>query len=175
MDTRKITLKGVKITADDIREGVVAILSAYVQEPQFQGQTKDKLNNPEVTAQIESAVRTEFEQWLLTNATAADTIVARVIISARARAASRAASAQVSRKTAVSHRLNLPGKLADLFRVRAPTNAKYFWSKGTVPAAMRNRGAIDERKRSFRSEVKCSMRNELRRLNLQAIESFRIS
>ena len=113
MDAHKIVPKGVKLTADDIREGVVAILSAYVHEPQFQGQTKDRLNNPEVTAQIESAVRTAFEQWLLTNNTAAEAIIARVIISARARAASRAASAQVSRKTAISHRLNLPGKLAD--------------------------------------------------------------
>ena len=129
MDTRKITPKGVKITADDIREGIVAILSAYVQEPQFQGQTKDKLNNPEVTAQIESAVRTEFEQWLLTNATAADTIVARVIISARARAASRAASAQVSRKTAVSHRLNLPGKLADCSST-SPDECEIFLVEG---------------------------------------------
>jgi DNA gyrase subunit B len=113
MDTQKLTPKGVKVTADDIREGLVALVSVYIAEPQFQGQTKDRLNNPEMTAQIETSVRTAFEQWLLNNQTAAESIVARVIISARARAASRAASQQVSRKTAVSHRLNLPGKLAD--------------------------------------------------------------
>jgi DNA gyrase subunit B len=113
MDTHKLTPKGVKVTADDIREGLVALLSVYVEEPQFQGQTKDRLNNPEVTAQIETSVRTAFEQWLLNNKTAAESIIARVIISSRAREASRAASQQVSRKTAVSHRLNLPGKLAD--------------------------------------------------------------
>ena len=97
MDTQKLTPKGVKISADDIREGLVALVSVYVEEPQFQGQTKDRLNNPEVTAQIESSVRTAFEQWLLNNKTSAESIVARVIISARARAASRAASQQVSR------------------------------------------------------------------------------
>ena len=113
VQTQKLLPKGVKITADDIREGIVAVLSAYVHEPQFQGQTKDKLNNPEVTAQLESAARTAFEQWLLNNSTTAEAIVARIVLSARARAASRAASAQVSRKSAISHRLNLPGKLAD--------------------------------------------------------------
>ncbi|MGB5695582.1 MAG: DNA topoisomerase IV subunit B [Polyangiales bacterium] len=113
IDTHKLMPKGVKVTADDIREGLVALVSVYVEEPQFQGQTKDRLNNQEITAQIETSVRTAFEQWLLNNKTAAEAIVARVIISARAREASRAASQQVSRKTAVSHRLNLPGKLAD--------------------------------------------------------------
>jgi DNA gyrase subunit B len=58
-------------------------------------------------------VRVELEQWLLNNASAADAIVARIITAARAREASRAAGQQVMRKTAISHRLNLPGKLAD--------------------------------------------------------------
>ncbi|MCA9532202.1 MAG: type IIA DNA topoisomerase subunit B [Myxococcales bacterium] len=113
MDAHNIAPKGLKIVAEDIREGVVALVSAYVSEPQFQGQTKDRLNNAEVTAPIENAVRTALEQWLHNNSSAAEAIVARIIISARARQASRAASAQVSRKTAVSHRLNLPGKLSD--------------------------------------------------------------
>ena len=113
MDAHNIAPKGLKIVAEDIREGVVALVSAYVSEPQFQGQTKDRLNNAEVTAPIENAVRTALEQWLHSNSSAAESIVARIIISARARQASRAASAQVSRKTAVSHRLNLPGKLSD--------------------------------------------------------------
>jgi len=129
METHKLTPKGVKITADDIREGLVALLSVYVEEPQFQGQTKDRLNNPEVTAQIESSVRTAFEQWLLNNKTAAESIIARVIISSRARAASRAASQQVSRKTAVSHRLNLPGKLADCSSTN-PQDSELFLVEG---------------------------------------------
>ncbi|MEY4578377.1 MAG: gyrase subunit, partial [Pseudomonadota bacterium] len=113
MTTKNIAPKGVTVSAEDIREGIVALISVYVRDPQFQGQTKDRLNNPEVTNLVESLVRVALEQWLLDNATAADTIVARIITAARARAASRAAGAQVLRKTAVSHRLNLPGKLAD--------------------------------------------------------------
>lgn len=113
MSQHKLTPKGLKISAEDIREGVVAILSVYVAEPQFQGQTKDRLNNPEVTAQVESTIRTAVEQWLHDNKSVAENIVARIIISSRARAASRAASQQVLRKTPMSRRMHLPGKLAD--------------------------------------------------------------
>ena len=129
MDTQKLMPKGVKVTADDIREGLVALVSVYVEEPQFQGQTKDRLNNPEITAQIETSVRTAFEQWLLNNKTSAESIIARVIISSRARAASRAASQQVSRKTAISHRLNLPGKLADCSSTN-PDESELFLVEG---------------------------------------------
>jgi len=129
MDAQKLTPKGVKITADDIREGLVALVSVYVEEPQFQGQTKDRLNNPEITAQIETSVRTALEQWLLNNNTSAESIIARVIISARARAASRAASQQISRKTAISHRLNLPGKLADCSSTN-PDDSELFLVEG---------------------------------------------
>jgi DNA gyrase subunit B len=113
MAAKNVSPKGVTIAAEDIREGIVAIASVYVREPQFQGQTKDRLNNPEVTNAVEGALRVALEQWLLHNPSAADAIVARIITAARARAASRAAGQQVLRKTAVSHRLNLPGKLAD--------------------------------------------------------------
>jgi DNA gyrase subunit B len=101
------------IAAEDIREGLVAILSLYVQQPQFQGQTKDRLNNPEVTAPLDNFIRTALENYLLGNPTQAKAIANRVILAARARSASRAAVESVQRKSAVSHRLNLPGKLAD--------------------------------------------------------------
>jgi DNA gyrase subunit B len=113
MATKNIAPKGVVVAAEDIREGVVAIVSVYVSDPQFQGQTKDRLNNPEVSNAVEGGLRVALEQWLLDNASASDAIVARIITAARARAASRAAGQQVLRKTAISHRLNLPGKLAD--------------------------------------------------------------
>ena len=113
MSAKKIAPKGVTITAEDIREGVVAMLSVYVTDPQFQGQTKDRLNNPEIAGAVESTVRTALEQWLLQNPSMGEAVVARIITAARAREASRAASQEVKRKTAVSHRLNLPGKLAD--------------------------------------------------------------
>jgi DNA gyrase subunit B len=113
LETHELVPKGVTIAADDIREGIVALLSVYVLEPQFQGQTKDRLNNPEMTAQVDGAVRPALEKWLNENPTLAEAIVGRIVLAARAREASRAAAREVTRKTAVSHRLNLPGKLAD--------------------------------------------------------------
>jgi len=105
--------KGVNITAEDIREGIVGILSIYMPEPQFQGQTKERLGSPETQTQVDNAVRPALEKFLLENKTAGAAIVDRIALAAKAREASRAASQAVSRKTAVSHRLNLPGKLAD--------------------------------------------------------------
>src|SRR4029079_13133940 len=72
MAAKQINPKGVTLAAEDIREGVYGIVSAFVPEPQFQGQTKDRLNNPEVSSIVESTVRVELEQWLLNNASAAD-------------------------------------------------------------------------------------------------------
>jgi DNA gyrase subunit B/topoisomerase-4 subunit B len=113
IETHALTPKGVTLNAEDIREGLVVVLSTYVIEPQFQGQTKGRLNNPEVAAQVDNVVRPALEKWLNDNKTSAEAIVARIILAARAREASRAASQAVIRKSAVSHRLNLPGKLAD--------------------------------------------------------------
>ncbi len=113
IDTHDLTPRGVTLAAEDIREGVIGVLSVFVEDPQFQGQTKDRLNNTEVQSIVDSAVRPVLEQWLNNNRTVAETIVNRIIIAARAREASRAASAAISRKTATNGRLNLPGKLAD--------------------------------------------------------------
>jgi DNA gyrase/topoisomerase IV subunit B len=113
IELKQLSPKGVTLTAEDIREGVVGVLSVYVPEPQFQGQTKDKLNNPEVGPAVEAAVRPALEQWLLENGSVGEAVVARAILAARAREARREATQQVTRKGAVSHRLNLPGKLAD--------------------------------------------------------------
>jgi DNA gyrase subunit B/topoisomerase-4 subunit B len=113
IETHELTPKGVTLTAEDIREGMVAILSSYVIEPQFQGQTKGRLNNPEMAGLVDNAVRPALEKWLNDNQSVAESIVARITLAARAREASRAASQAVSRKGAVSHKLNLPGKLAD--------------------------------------------------------------
>ncbi len=112
IETHDLTPKGVTLTADDIREGIVCVLSAYVVEPQFQGQTKERLNNPETQLQVDNVIRPAVEKWLNDNKTIAEAVVARIILAARAREASRAAQA-VTRKSAISHKLNLPGKLAD--------------------------------------------------------------
>jgi len=113
IETHNLSPKGVTLTAEDIREGLVAVLSIFVAEPQFQGQTKDRLNNPEVLSAVDSQVRPALEHWLNTNITVAESIVARVILAARAREASRAAQQEVARKSATSGRLTLPGKLSD--------------------------------------------------------------
>jgi DNA gyrase/topoisomerase IV subunit B len=129
VETHGLAPKGVSLTAEDIREGIVAILSSYVIDPQFQGQTKGRLNNPETTAQIEGVVRPALEKWLNDNKSVAEPIVARIILAARAREASRAAAQQVTRKTAVSHRLNLPGKLADCASTN-PAESELFIVEG---------------------------------------------
>ncbi|MCB9758912.1 MAG: type IIA DNA topoisomerase subunit B [Alphaproteobacteria bacterium] len=129
IDTHQLEPRGVKLTADDIREGVTGILSVYIAEPQFQGQTKDKLNNPEVRGQVEGAARPVLEQWLHEHTSWGEAIVLRAIQAARARMASRAAAHQVRRKSAVSHRLNLPGKLADCSSTN-PEDSELFIVEG---------------------------------------------
>lgn len=113
IETHNLTPRGVKLTHEDIREGLIGILSVFIPDPQFQGQTKDRLNNPEVQSFVDGAVRPALEHWLNHNRTTAEAIVGRIILAARAREASRAASASVSRKSATNNRLTLPGKLAD--------------------------------------------------------------
>ena len=112
VETHGLAPKGVTLAAEDIREGLTAILSLYIVDPQFQGQTKDKLNNPDVQGEVDGAVRVALEQWLTENRTLAEGIVARIILAARAREASRAAVQAVTRKGVVSHN-RLPGKLTD--------------------------------------------------------------
>jgi DNA gyrase subunit B len=113
IETHELTPKGVTLSADDIREGLVGVLSVFMQEPQFQGQIKDRLNNPEMLSTIDSMVRPALEHWLNQNISVAEAIVGRIILAARAREASRAAQQEVSRKSATSNRLTLPGKLSD--------------------------------------------------------------
>jgi DNA gyrase subunit B len=113
IDTHNLSPKGVTLVAEDIREGLTGVLSIFIQEPQFQGQTKERLNNPEMTSTLDGIVRPALEHWLNHNISVAEAIVARIILAARAREASRAAQAEVSRKSATSTRLNLPGKLSD--------------------------------------------------------------
>ena len=113
VDTHNLVPRGVTLTAEDIREGLIGIVSAFIPDPQFQGQTKDRLNNPEMQATVDGFVRPALEQWLNSNRTSADQIVARIVLAARAREASRAASASVTRRSATTGRLTLPGKLSD--------------------------------------------------------------
>ncbi len=129
IDNHELQPRGVTLTPDDLREGLNAILSVYHLDPQFQGQTKDRLNNPEVTSQVANTIATNLELFFNSNGTIAKAIVARAVLAARARAASRDAAKQVKRKSAVSHRLNLPGKLADCESTR-PDDSELFIVEG---------------------------------------------
>ncbi len=113
VDTHNLCPKGITLTPDDFREGLMGAIHVFISEPQFQGQTKDRLNNPEVKTWVGNAFKTPFEQWLNENQTIAIAIVTRAVQAAKARMASRSAVNEVKRKSAISRRLNLPGKLAD--------------------------------------------------------------
>jgi DNA gyrase/topoisomerase IV subunit B len=112
-ERKNLIPKNIKtIAPEDVYEGLYGIVSVLVRNPQFQGQTKEKLNNPEILSPIESAVKNACEAYLLANPTMADAVVKRVLFAAEARLASRAAKESVARKLS-SLKLNLPGKLAD--------------------------------------------------------------
>lgn len=112
-ERKNLIPKNIKnIAPEDVYEGLYGIVSVLVKNPQFQGQTKEKLNNPEIASPIETAVKNACEAWLLANPTTADAVVKRVLLAAEARLASRAAKESVTRKLS-SLKLNLPGKLAD--------------------------------------------------------------
>jgi DNA gyrase subunit B len=102
----------VEIEGDDFREGLSAIISVKVPEPQFEGQTKTKLGNNEVMGVVDTTVAKVLEAYLEENPREAKNIVAKVILAAQARAAARKARELVQRKSVLSGG-GLPGKLAD--------------------------------------------------------------
>ncbi|MEK9958567.1 MAG: DNA topoisomerase (ATP-hydrolyzing) subunit B [Flavobacteriaceae bacterium] len=101
-----------EISGDDFREGLTAIISVKVAEPQFEGQTKTKLGNREVTAAVSQAVSEMLENYLEEHPNDAKSIVQKVILAAQARHAARKAREMVQRKTVMSGG-GLPGKLSD--------------------------------------------------------------
>lgn len=129
IEVHDIKIKGVTIQNEDIREGVIAILSVFLSDPMFQGQTKDKLNNPEMSGAVESVIRPSLESWLNGNPSIADAIVGRIVLAARARQASREAASEVRRKTPGSRRTTLPGKLLDC-RSTNPEESELFIVEG---------------------------------------------
>ena len=102
----------VEIEGDDFREGLTAVVSVKVAEPQFEGQTKTKLGNREVTAPVSQAVSGMLSDYLEEHPNEAKTIVQKVILAAKARQAARKAREMVQRKNVMSGS-GLPGKLAD--------------------------------------------------------------
>lgn len=113
MSAHDISIKGIKITSDDIREGLYYTISVFLPNPEFQAQTKDKLLNNSTKSIVSAYVFEQFEKFLLKNPDAASTIMTRIIQAAKARNASRTASKNISRKSRVRGSIVLPGKLSD--------------------------------------------------------------
>ncbi len=112
IDSGMLAKEKIEIDGDDFREGLTAVVSVKVQEPQFEGQTKTKLGNREVTAPVSQGVSEMLTIYLEEHPTEAKIIVDKVILAARARHAARKAREMVQRKNVMSGS-GLPGKLAD--------------------------------------------------------------
>lgn len=100
------------LAGDDVREGITAIVSVKVSNPQFEGQTKEKLGNSEVQSAVNSIVLEHFHDWLELNPKCSKTIISKVIQASRAREAARKAR-ELTRRKSVLENSTLPGKLAD--------------------------------------------------------------
>jgi DNA gyrase subunit B len=118
----------VEVEGDDFREGLSAIISVKIPEPQFEGQTKTKLGNSEVIGIVDVTVSRALEAYLEENPREAKNIISKVILAAQARAAARKARELVQRKTVLSGG-GLPGKLSDCSE-RDPTKSELFLVEG---------------------------------------------
>lgn len=118
----------VQIEGDDFREGLSAIISVKVPEPQFEGQTKTKLGNNEVSGVVQTTVARALENFLEENPKEAKNIISKVILAAQARVAAKAARDKIQRKSGISGS-GLPGKLADCSE-RDPERCELYLVEG---------------------------------------------
>jgi DNA gyrase subunit B len=116
------------LDGEDVREGLAAVVSIKLREPQFEGQTKTKLGNPWVRGMVEQSVNQKLSEFLEENPTDARQIVQKAIAAMRARLAARKARELTRRKSALESS-SLPGKLADC-RIRDPENAELYIVEG---------------------------------------------
>lgn len=126
------------LTGDDIREGLTAVVLVKLPDPQFEGQTKNKLGNPEVRGYVEQVMNEYFGYYLEENPASAKKIISKSVIAARARKAARAARDNVIRKGAFEG-LNLPSKLADCSS-RDRTECELFIVEGNSAAGSAKEG-----------------------------------
>ncbi len=120
--------KDENLTGDDVREGLTAVISIKIPEPQFEGQTKSKLGNVEARTAVEAVFSENFEIFLEEHPKDADAIIGKCVLASRARAAARSARETVLRK-GVLEGLTLPGKLADCSS-RNPSDSELFLVEG---------------------------------------------
>ena len=137
--------KDEELTGDDCREGLAAIVSVKLQEPQFEGQTKTKLGNPSMRGVVQSACNARLNEYLEEHPNEARAIVNKLIAASRARQAARKARELIRRKTALGGG-GLPGKLADC-SVRDPASAELYLVEGDSAGG----SAVEARDRSFQA------------------------
>ncbi len=130
--------KALKLTGEDVREGLTAAISVKIVDPQFEGQTKIKLNNTEVTQVVRNIVEEQFKTYLIENPKDAKEIINRVLLANKARTAAKAARDAVVRKGALEVG-GLPGKLADCSS-KNPEESELFIVEGDSAAGPAKQG-----------------------------------
>ena len=133
------------VTGDDIREGMTAVISVKLRNPQFEGQTKTKLGNPPIEGLVKTTVNAQLGQFLEENPTEAKQIITKAVSAARARQAARKARELTRRKSALDSN-SLPGRLADC-QISDPESAELFLVEGVSAGG----SAVDARDRSYQA------------------------
>ncbi len=152
------------LTGDDVREGLIAVLSVKLSNPQFEGQTKAKLGNPEIRSAVEISVSEAFKDFLEKHPSDSRRIVEKCLLAAKARKAAKAAKETVLRKGALEG-LTLPGKLADC-QTRKAEEAELFIVEGDSAGGSAKQG------RDRRFQAILPLRGKI--LNVEKAQTYKI-